>query len=87
MSLRCWSFLGRTGGAQPVSMGDGCVWIETVQHELMHDLGFDHEHTCYDRDNYVIIDWTNITPGITIIKLYINTYSDRLLIADRIRGS
>lgn len=32
-------------------------------HELMHTLGFHHEHARADRDKFVAINWTNIIPG------------------------
>ena len=28
----------------------------------MHTLGFFHEHSRYDRDNYVTVNWNNIQP-------------------------
>lgn len=31
-------------------------------HELIHSLGFIHEHTRHDRDQYVEIVWDNIIP-------------------------
>lgn len=34
----------------------------TVLHELMHVLGFMHEHTREDRDEFVEIHWDNIIP-------------------------
>jgi hypothetical protein len=53
-------------GAQKVSLDDGCVkdWAPgVVTHELMHALGFFHEHTRPDRDTYVKINFDNIDPG------------------------
>ncbi|CAN9498573.1 unnamed protein product [Ophioblennius macclurei] len=57
----CFSYLGRRGGQQVVSLNkNGCVQRGVVQHELLHALGFKHEHTRSDRDNYVQIVWNNI---------------------------
>ncbi len=35
----------------------------TVQHEMLHALGFYHEHSSTERDDYVIISWDNIQDG------------------------
>uniref|UniRef100_A0A8D3DQB3 Metalloendopeptidase n=1 Tax=Scophthalmus maximus TaxID=52904 RepID=A0A8D3DQB3_SCOMX len=59
--LGCWSTIGRDGGQQVVSLSVyGCLDRGTVQHELLHALGFHHEHTRSDRDQYVRINWENI---------------------------
>ncbi|XP_067303163.1 neoverrucotoxin subunit alpha-like isoform X2 [Pseudorasbora parva] len=34
-----------------------------VEHEFLHALGFSHQHTRYDRDDYVTINYGNITQG------------------------
>ena len=49
----CWSYVGRNGGKQPVSLGRGCKTAGKVSHETMHALGFIHEHQREDRDLYV----------------------------------
>ncbi|MDE1465098.1 M12 family metallopeptidase [Spartinivicinus poritis] len=55
-----YSLLGMTGGRQPLSYTDGYA-LGTTAHELMHALGFMHEQTRNDRDDYVTIHWNNIS--------------------------
>ena len=52
-----------TTGSQDISLGDGCNHQGVIMHEMMHTIGFWHEQSRYDRDQYVEIMWENIEPG------------------------
>ncbi|XP_068249144.1 zinc metalloproteinase nas-4-like isoform X2 [Palaemon carinicauda] len=56
----CSSSVGMVGGAQAVSLGPGCVYAGIAMHELMHAVGFWHEQSRYDRDDYIYVDYSNI---------------------------
>ncbi|KAF4094408.1 hypothetical protein AMELA_G00014730 [Ameiurus melas] len=57
----CYSYVGRRGYAQTVSLDrNGCIYHNTVQHELLHALGFNHEQCRSDRDNHIRVAWENI---------------------------
>ena len=67
---RCWSHIGKQGGAQKVSLGrrrngypNYCKSKGVVIHELGHAVGFWHEQSRPDRNDYIIIEWDNIIPG------------------------
>ncbi|KAF1392397.1 hypothetical protein PFLUV_G00027430 [Perca fluviatilis] len=50
----CFSELGRVGGRQVFSLdGQGCLYYGIIiQHEVNHALGFQHEQTRSDLNNY-----------------------------------
>ncbi|TDH16472.1 hypothetical protein EPR50_G00019810 [Perca flavescens] len=50
-------------GKQRLSIGKNCDCLGTVEHEFLHALGFWHEQSRADRDDYVNIMWDRIEPG------------------------
>ncbi|NP_001277932.1 astacin-like metalloendopeptidase isoform a precursor [Mus musculus] len=64
----CFSGVGRSGGMQVVSLAPTCLrkGRGIVLHELMHVLGFWHEHSRADRDRYIQVNWNEILPGFEI---------------------
>ncbi|KAM9426785.1 high choriolytic enzyme 1-like [Pholidichthys leucotaenia] len=59
----CFSYVGRRGGRQVISLNiPGCIYFGIIQHEIIHALGFYHEHNRDDRDKHVQIRWENISP-------------------------
>lgn len=60
----CWSSVGRTGGRQEINLqSPGCLTkIGTPIHEMMHAIGFLHEHNRYERDDFITIRYDNIDP-------------------------
>ncbi|CAL4083015.1 unnamed protein product [Meganyctiphanes norvegica] len=61
----CGSNVGRQGGIQVVNLQPpGCLYTPgTIQHEFLHALGFHHEQTRWDRDEYVTISWDYMKHG------------------------
>ena len=60
-SEHCYSLLGRVGGLQPIRLAEGCQ-VQQILHEIMHALGFIHQQSRQDRDQYVGVLWPNIDP-------------------------
>jgi hypothetical protein len=48
---------------EPNTPGVGCFRLGTIEHELLHALGFYHQQSATERDDYVTIIWENIEPG------------------------
>ncbi|KAI8128090.1 hypothetical protein FF38_11226 [Lucilia cuprina] len=60
----CWSSVGRRTGGQVLNLNTPkCVTHGVVVHEILHALGFYHQQSATERDEYVKINWENILPG------------------------
>uniref|UniRef100_A0A3B3ZJU9 Metalloendopeptidase n=1 Tax=Periophthalmus magnuspinnatus TaxID=409849 RepID=A0A3B3ZJU9_9GOBI len=78
----CWSYIGRSKiNGQELSIGQDCDQIATAIVEFFHALGFYHEHSRYDRDNFISIHLENVIEGFQ--------YNFRKVLADvsTIRGT
>ncbi|XP_024909367.1 low choriolytic enzyme-like [Cynoglossus semilaevis] len=76
---RCWSYVGRIGKQQPLSLKVYyCLNRRIIQHEILHALGFHHEHSRSDRDAFVKIQWNNIIDGKTINFSKFNTINHNI---------
>ena len=67
----CASYVGRTTMAnrdtgQEIYLANGCLTTRTIQHEMLHALGFWHEQNRPDRDEYIDIREDNIMPGLEV---------------------
>ncbi|XP_031693962.1 meprin A subunit beta-like [Oncorhynchus kisutch] len=73
----CSSYVGRTfPNGQVVSIGQNCDIIAIVEHELLHALGFWHEQSRYDRDEYVTIVNENIVEASAVTFLETCSFED-----------
>ncbi|XP_035779868.1 zinc metalloproteinase nas-4-like [Anopheles albimanus] len=59
----CWADTGRQPGTTYVNLPRNCTQtIGSILHELLHALGFLHQHTRPDRDRYVCVRYENVLP-------------------------
>ncbi|RCN32113.1 astacin [Ancylostoma caninum] len=56
----CLSNVGKVGGRQNMSLGEGCEWFGHAYHEIGHALGLHHAQNRWDRDEHITINWANI---------------------------
>ncbi|XP_075779257.1 meprin A subunit alpha [Pelodiscus sinensis] len=72
----CWSMVGDQQTGQNLSIGLRCDYKAIVEHEILHAMGFYHEQSRTDRDDYVTIWWDEILSGHThnFVK-----YDDKLI--------
>ncbi|MBZ3872772.1 Meprin A subunit alpha [Sciurus carolinensis] len=74
--IGCWSSVGDQHVGQNLSIGQGCDYKAIIEHEILHALGFYHEQSRTDRDDYVNIWWDEIIPGY---QHNFNTYDDSFI--------
>ncbi|CAN9507583.1 unnamed protein product [Ophioblennius macclurei] len=60
----CFSSVGDQQDGQILSLGTGCDHKAVIEHELLHALGFYHEQSRTDRDDYVDIWLDQVEPGL-----------------------
>ncbi|KAI1712845.1 astacin (Peptidase family m12A) domain-containing protein [Ditylenchus destructor] len=72
----CWSYVGMQPelmfDGQEVSLGPECWRKGIILHEIMHVLGFFHEHSRHDRDEFIQLNFANIQESWFIFSFCAN---------------
>lgn len=82
-SIACGdSLLAKRLGGQKINLTSYCINESTILHELLHALGFIHEHCRKDRDLYIIINYDNIfDDSVEQFDINNNVVSDKIIMA------
>ncbi|PIO66723.1 astacin [Teladorsagia circumcincta] len=59
----CYSYVGKVGGTQVISLAVDCIADYIIWHEVMHAIGFEHEHQRPDRDKFIRVEYINVQQG------------------------
>ncbi|OXA40540.1 nematocyst expressed protein 6 [Folsomia candida] len=63
MNQGCTSYVGwQNRKNQQVQLSTNCAKGNAI-HEIIHAVGFYHEHTRNDRDEYIVVNYANVNPG------------------------
>jgi len=76
--------VGRIRGRQRLSLGNGCVYTGTIIHEFLHAIGFYHEQSRPDRDQYIRVIRKNIQGG-TCYKTFFWLVKQNIKIVGRLK--
>ncbi|ETN75979.1 astacin [Necator americanus] len=79
----CWSYVGMMGGVQDLSLGTGCSQVGIAAHEFTHALGVYHMQMRDDRDNYVMVDLTNVPINVKLLLQHVQMEGSRIPITVR----
>uniref|UniRef100_A0A7I4YLN2 Metalloendopeptidase n=1 Tax=Haemonchus contortus TaxID=6289 RepID=A0A7I4YLN2_HAECO len=50
-------------GTQVISLAVDCIADYIIWHEVMHAIGFEHEHQRPDRDQFIRVEYSNVQQG------------------------
>lgn len=61
----CWALVGMRDFGQVINLQrPSCIHHGTIVHEMLHTIGFYHQQSATNRDEYVNIIWKNIDPSM-----------------------